>query len=117
VSYDKGCFMGQEPLARVHARGQVNRVMVQVRSHQAPPERAVLGSAEREKAGEWTSWAPHGDAIIGLALVHRSLATPGTVLRTAAGVEVEVTSGPLGDDPGGGTRESGKEARVQLGRK
>ena len=30
VSYDKGCYMGQEPLARIHARGQVNRVLVQV---------------------------------------------------------------------------------------
>jgi hypothetical protein len=99
VSYDKGCFMGQEPLARVQARGQVNRVMVRVRAPKQPAERVRLSAPERERAGEWTTWAPADAGVVGLALVHRSVANPGTVLTTPEGWQVEVTSGPLGDDP------------------
>ncbi len=115
VSYDKGCFMGQEPLARIHARGQVNRVLVQVKAERAPTASVALAAADRPAAGRWTSWAdgPHG--VVGLAVVHRSCATPGTRL-TAEGVGVvEVSSGPLGDDPGVAGKQ--KAANVQLGRR
>lgn len=115
VSYDKGCFMGQEPLARIHARGQVNRVMVQVKAQAEPRAATTLGSPERPEAGRWTTWAsgPHG--VVGLAVVHRSLARPGVVLTTPEGLRVEVGSGPLGDDPG--VASKGKAATVQLGKR
>jgi len=115
VSYDKGCFMGQEPLARIHARGQVNRVLVQVKAERAPGESVALAAADRPAAGRWTTWAtgPHG--VVGLAVVHRSCATPGTVLTVADGGAVEVSSGPLGDDPG--VANKGKTAPLQLGRR
>jgi folate-binding protein YgfZ len=115
VSYDKGCYMGQEPLARIHARGQVNRVMVQLKAPALPPGPTTLAAPDRPQAGRWTSWAvgPHG--VVGLAVVHRSCARPGVVL-TAEGVgDVEVSSGPLGDDPG--VAGKGKPASVQLGGK
>lgn len=107
VSYDKGCFMGQEPLARIHARGQVNRVMVRVSAGTCPQEQVDLAAPERPQAGRLTSWASveEGGAI-GLAIVHRSAAVPETRL-TAAGIgEVVVTSGPLGDDPGSAGRRA-----------
>jgi folate-binding protein YgfZ len=115
VSYDKGCYMGQEPLARIHARGQVNRVMVQVKAAREPTEATVLAAPGRPEAGRWTTWAtgPHG--VVGLAVVHRSCATPGTVLTTGDGGAVEVSSGPLGDDPG--VANKGKTAPLQLGRR
>ena len=100
VSYDKGCFMGQEPLARIHARGQVNRVLVRVRGGTCPKEPVDLAAPERPQAGRWTTWAADGSGAIGLAIVHRSAAAPGTVLTGEAVGAVEVTSGPLGDDPG-----------------
>lgn len=115
VSYEKGCYMGQEPLARIHARGQVNRVMVQVKAEREPAGVVTLAAAHRPEAGRWTTWAtgPHG--VVGLAVVHRSCATPGTIL-TAEGVgPVEVGSGPLGDDPG--VPGKTKVATVQLGRR
>ncbi|MCA9648905.1 MAG: hypothetical protein H6712_07090 [Myxococcales bacterium] len=117
VSYDKGCFLGQEPLARIHARGQVNRVMVQVRAAKAPTERVALAAEGREDAGRWTSWAIGDDGIEGLAIVRREVAVEGTRLTTVGegSLEVVVASGPLGDDPGVGGRR--RAATVKLGGK
>jgi folate-binding protein YgfZ len=93
VSYDKGCFMGQEPLARIHARGQVNRVMVRVETSATP---GVLAQGDKQNAGTLTSVARGR----GLAIVRRSMAELGVVMTSADGTEVRVISGPLGDDPG-----------------
>lgn len=114
VSYDKGCYMGQEPLARIHARGQVNRVLVQVRAASSPAGPVNLAAPDRPAAGRWTSWARSPDGAVGLAIVHRSVARPGTVLTAEALGAVEVGSGPLGDDPGVPGK---KTATVQLGKR
>lgn len=99
ISYKKGCFMGQEPLARIHARGQVNRVLVRVSA--AGLESGDLPVTLRDEAtgkeGELCTWAP-GPGI-GLAIVHRSLATPGLRLNSPFG-ELEVQTHAIGDDPG-----------------
>jgi len=115
VSYDKGCFLGQEPLARIHARGQVNRVMVRVRAAQAPTEEVVLAAEGRDDAGRWTTWAPGEGGVEGLAIVRRAVAEAGTKLRTVGDttIEVEVTSAALGDDPGVSARP--KAMTVKLG--
>lgn len=116
VSYDKGCYMGQEPLARIHARGQVNRVMVRVRAEQSPAQAIALSHPDRAEAGVWTTFVEDDAAITGLAIVRRELASPGTRLQTPSdpdAIEVEVTSGPLGDDPGIQGR-SGGAATVKL---
>jgi folate-binding protein YgfZ len=112
VSYDKGCYLGQEPLSRIHNRGQVNRVMVRVRLSTAPS--SVLSNlpieltADSRPAGQLTSVA----GLEGLAIVRRNVAHPGT--RLAAGeLEVEVVTQPLGDDPGGPSRTT--TATVKLG--
>ncbi|MCY1062467.1 hypothetical protein [Nannocystis sp. SCPEA4] len=99
VSYDKGCFMGQEPLARIHARGQVNRVLVRVHTETCPEGPVELAAPDRPQAGRATTWAPDAaGGASGLAVVHRSAATPGTVLTGEGVGAVEVRSGPLGDD-------------------
>ncbi|MCR9161242.1 MAG: YgfZ/GcvT domain-containing protein [Nannocystaceae bacterium] len=95
VSYDKGCYLGQEPLARIHARGQVNRVMVRVDVAGDATAPLDLAHAERAEAGRLTTVAGGS----GLAIVRRSFAADGQTL-TAEGVQVTVRSGPLGDDPG-----------------
>lgn len=114
VSYEKGCYMGQEPLARIHARGQVNRVLVQVGAARLPAGPLELAAPERPQAGRWTSWASSPDGAVGLAIVHRSVAKPGTVLRAEEVGAVEVCSGPMGDDPGVPGK---KTATVQLGKR
>jgi len=95
VSYDKGCYLGQEPLARIHARGQVNRVMVRVNIPGQLAPGQTLAHAERAEAGTLTTVAEGG----GLAIIRRSFAEVGQSL-TAGDQTLTVASGPLGDDPG-----------------
>ena len=106
VSYDKGCYLGQEPLARIHARGQVNRVMVQIvaESWVLPP--TPLRAQDREDAGTLTTCVAELGGAGGLAIVRRECAVVGALLRTATepSIAVRVVSGPLGDDPGLRTR-------------
>ncbi len=109
VSYSKGCYLGQEPLSRIHNRGQVNRVMARVRLSgpiASPLPIEIL--ADSRHAGELTSVV----GLDGLAIVRRNIAAPGTKLR-AGEVEVEVLTPPLGDDPGGPGRTT--TATVKLG--
>lgn len=80
VSYDKGCFMGQEPLSRLHNRGQVNRVLCRV-DVEGLAEGAALAHESREAAGTLTT-AVNGK---GLAVVWRKLAEPGAELTGEGG--------------------------------
>lgn len=81
ISYDKGCYLGQEVVARIHFRGHVNR---QLRSLQFDAERPPSGARllEREKeVGTITSVVTspeHGH--IGLGYVRREV-EPGSRLR------------------------------------
>lgn len=112
VSYDKGCYLGQEPLSRIHNRGQVNRVMVRVELASVPAEPAPIElHAGDVEVGRLTSFS---SARSGLAIVKRAQAKPSTQLR-AGEIEVTVTSGPLGDDPGRSGRT--QTAAVSLGGK
>jgi folate-binding protein YgfZ len=116
VSYDKGCYLGQEPLSRIHNRGQVNRVLVRVRLS-APmsvlPNAPVELNADSRAAGQLTSVA----GVDGLAIVRRNVAHPGARLTTITGnlpeIDAEVLTPPLGDDPGGPGRTT--TATVKLG--
>ena len=97
VSYEKGCFLGQEPLSRIHNRGQVNRVMVRVSLSELPSAALPIAlHVEEREVGQLTSYT---HALEGLAIVRRTQAKPGTLLRSASLVAT-VQSAPLGDDPG-----------------
>lgn len=52
VSYTKGCYTGQETVARVHFRGHVNRLLRGVRSEALVPRGAALIRAEGDVVGE-----------------------------------------------------------------
>nr|WP_255216642.1 hypothetical protein [Pseudenhygromyxa sp. WMMC2535] len=116
VSYEKGCYMGQEPLSRIHNRGQVNRVMVRLAGEgegwEPLPLTLTLDGAE---VGQWTSAARasgDGQKLLGLGIIKRAHAKVGVELY-AGTQRVEVCSGPLGDDPGIGGRK--QSATVSLG--
>jgi tRNA-modifying protein YgfZ len=116
VSYDKGCYLGQEPLSRIHNRGQVNRVMVRVTLGAAPAGDGPLALHDGElEVGTLTSWTAAGE---GLAVVKRVRAKPGTVLEAQSqGLAVTVSSEPLGDDPGraGRAQTGAQTGTVSLG--
>lgn len=82
ISYTKGCYTGQEIVARLQSRGHVNHRLVGLHfDGAAPPAGTKLSAGERE-IGEITSVAasPHAGAIaLGYARV--GFDAPGTELR------------------------------------
>ena len=96
IDFQKGCYLGQETVARIDAMGHVNRTLVGIVSPQ-PGE--LLGSdltSDGKVVGSISSAVTSAtDGItIGLALVRRGSNQPGQKLNSAVG-EVEVKSLPM----------------------
>jgi len=91
ISFAKGCYTGQEVVARIHFRGHVNRLLRWVDSATALPVGAVLLNAEGAEVGEVRSSVvrANGEAI-GIAMVRREIA-PGTSLSVRDGASVTAT--------------------------
>ena len=69
VSFSKGCYPGQEPVARLHFRGHPNRTLRVVELDELPEYDAPLLHAGRE-VGRVTSAARRGDGgVVALAYV------------------------------------------------
>jgi len=91
ISYSKGCYLGQEVMARIKALGRVRRTLVRVAGPgTAPVTPAALwnGSA---RAGELRSVAAAPDGFEGLALVPVGTASAGTPLALKSGGPADVT--------------------------
>ena len=80
VSYDKGCYLGQETVARIHYRGQVNRLLRGLKLDAQAAAGAELAH-DGKRAGRITSVAdsPRFGAI-GLGYVRRDQADGGAAL-------------------------------------
>jgi folate-binding protein YgfZ len=75
VSYTKGCYVGQETVARLHFRGHANRGLA-LAILDAPPATLPRDlTADGKAAGRLTSvaWADELDAYVGLAVVRREV--------------------------------------------
>ncbi|HEY5079159.1 MAG TPA: folate-binding protein [Opitutaceae bacterium] len=71
ISYSKGCYLGQEVMARLKSRGRVRRTLARAAGTGAPPALpAALWRADR-KEGELRSAVPDaaGKGYLGIALV------------------------------------------------
>ena len=69
VHYDKGCYTGQEAMAKIHFRGKVNRKLVQLESN-APFAPGSEITFEGTRVGAVTSAAPGPDgSFYALALI------------------------------------------------
>jgi folate-binding protein YgfZ len=90
ISFAKGCYTGQEVVARIHFRGHVNRLLRWVDSATPLPVGAVLLNAEGAEVGEVRSSVAraNGEAI-GIAMVRREVA-PGTTLSVREGASASV---------------------------
>ena len=58
VSFEKGCFLGQEVMARLKAMGRVNRRLYRVAGEGSPPLSGEKVFCEEEKAGDIRSCCP-----------------------------------------------------------
>ncbi len=94
ISYTKGCYVGQETIARLKSVGHVNRTLVFLKSDSAsfPEAQAKLMQGDRE-IGVVTSagFSPRLEKGIALAYVQRQLAEVGTVLQ-AKNLDLTVTT-------------------------
>jgi folate-binding protein YgfZ len=98
VSYTKGCYLGQEVVARIHYRGGVQRQPRGLRftAGELPPAGAEL-LFEGRAVGRATSVAlSPAFGAIGLGLLHQRGNSPGTRLEVAGGGEAEVVELPFG---------------------
>ena len=69
ISYTKGCYLGQEVMARLKNLGQVRRRLLRVHGAGEPPACPAVVFQAARKAGELRSAARDGTGWIGLALV------------------------------------------------
>jgi tRNA-modifying protein YgfZ len=70
VDFEKGCYPGQEPIARQHYRGRVNRTLraLEIAGEELPAYDAEL-THEGKVVGRVTSSAHEGDHVLGLGYV------------------------------------------------
>lgn len=95
IDFDKGCYLGQETVARIHYRGHVNRLLCGLRTDElvAPGDRLICGD---RPTGQVTSTAV--SALLGpvaLAYVRTDDSEPGTGMRTEAGIKARTVSLPM----------------------
>lgn len=96
ISYTKGCYAGQEVVARANARGHANKRLVGLRLAAPVAPGTKLSAAARPEAGSVTSAVVSPElGPIALAYVHRSVWAPGTELL-AGDVVATVTELPFG---------------------
>ena len=100
MSYTKGCYTGQETVARVHFRGHVNRTLrgVVLQGGVAPDDRTLM--LGEKPVGDLKSAIVLPDRVIALAMVRREVENGAKV---CAGSREAVVAGlPFGDVGGSG---------------
>jgi folate-binding protein YgfZ len=79
LSFDKGCYMGQEMISRVHHMGHINRTLICLRlvGKELPGPRTAVFSAD-EEVGRMTScvWSPGMKCALALATVRLPYSRP-----------------------------------------
>jgi folate-binding protein YgfZ len=69
IAYNKGCYLGQEVMARLKNLGQVRRRLHVVRGRGAPPARLAVLYQGGKKIGELRSIAQHQEGFVALAML------------------------------------------------
>ena len=97
ISYTKGCYVGQETIARLKSVGHVNRTLVFLRAdREAFPAATTKLKQEDREVGVITSsgFSPRLEKGIALGYIQRALASEGTVVQ-AGDIQLTVAL-PLG---------------------
>jgi folate-binding protein YgfZ len=83
VSFQKGCYLGQEVVERIRSRGHVNRRLAgMVLEGDSPAEHNDSVHSDNKEVGKVTSsvFSPFLDRPIALGYIHRNYLEPGTPL-------------------------------------
>lgn len=112
VSFTKGCYVGQEVIARLDSYDKVQRQLtaVAIEAPSSPVEGSVL-QLDDEDCGVLTTVVPDaGDRYLGLAVLRHSVFTSGSVLSVSDGTQSLRLS--LTVDTQGGDATAEGDARV-----
>jgi len=92
VSYTKGCYTGQETVARVHFRGHPNRWLAALRWDSEPDPNDEQVISEERTVGRVSSmvWAPHLSRFIGLGVIRRDVRPGALVVASGAPAQVRL---------------------------
>lgn len=104
VSYTKGCYLGQEIVARIHYRGQASRLLrgLLFDAGEPPPAgTALLYEGRADGAVGSAVWSPRLECLAGLAILHRRAAEPGSELALESGGTARVVELPFARHPAG----------------
>ncbi|QEG34077.1 CAF17-like 4Fe-4S cluster assembly/insertion protein YgfZ [Bythopirellula goksoeyrii] len=95
ISFTKGCYLGQETVARIDALGHVNKkvVLVSIQGTSVPKVGAKLLSGDSEVGTITTPcWSPQASRPAALAMVKRGANEIGSEMESPAGSAVIVES-------------------------
>jgi folate-binding protein YgfZ len=85
ISFTKGCYLGQEPIARIDAIGHINRELgtIQFTADLEPAAKDVILSVDGSQVGHITSATPIPGTRDGVALglLKKGFSKPGTKVR------------------------------------
>jgi folate-binding protein YgfZ len=82
ISFRKGCYLGQETIARIDALGHVNKRLATVRLEaDAPAGAELVADGQAVGALSSVSWSPRLGAWLALAMVRRGHNEPGAKLE------------------------------------
>lgn len=85
LSFTKGCYIGQEIVERIRARGNVHRTLIGFEMEGEPPQPGTKVRAGDKEVGEITSAARvpflDGERTLALGYLRREVAAPGTVVQ------------------------------------
>jgi tRNA-modifying protein YgfZ len=95
VSFEKGCYVGQETVARLHYKGKPNRFLRGLRLTSETETGAPIMLGERQVGTIASSCVSPAHGPIALALVRREASPGDTVLVGDDGIEAEVVELPF----------------------
>jgi folate-binding protein YgfZ len=75
LNFNKGCYLGQEIVERIHSRGQVHRTFTQFHLTGTLPELPATLESNGKPVGELTSAAAIGDTLHALGYIRREALT------------------------------------------
>ncbi len=98
ISFIKGCYLGQETVARLDALGHVNKILRGLKfAGDSPPPAGTALNVDGKEAARITSscWSPALQQPIALGYVRRGRETPGSTFEAEGIGAVEVASLPF----------------------
>jgi aminomethyltransferase len=102
LSFNKGCYVGQEIVERARSRGHVNwKLMGLIVESEVPPPSGEKLVQEGKEIGEVTSScvAPTLGKTVAMAYLRREVSEPGTKLEFPSGAVAEVVALPFYQRP------------------